>query len=107
MKLVLVICISFFSLQACNTKCENEYNANSATEANSINQGISSETAETIAKGYLVFDYELRDYKISVLENQDKWEVRFIGKGPINEGTGPVVFLNKLNGERVYIIHSK
>lgn len=107
MKLILVICLSFLSFQACNTKCETEYNSNLVAEQNSTDLGISSETAETIAKGYLVFDYELRSYNISVLENRDNWEVRFIGKGPIIEGTGPIVFLNKLNGERIYIIHSK
>lgn len=107
MKFILVICLSLFSFQGCNTKCDTEYNSNLVVEHNSTNQGISSETAKQIAKGYLVFDYDLRNYDFSVLENQNSWEVRFIGKGVINKGTCPVVFINKLNGEIIYIIHSK
>lgn len=105
--LVLAICFSLLNLQACNTKQDVECNANLLTEQISTTPIISSETAKIIAKGYLTFDYNLKNYSITVLENPDSWEVRFVGEGPINEGTGPVVYINKINGERIYIVHSK
>jgi hypothetical protein len=69
---------------------------------------ISPETASAIAKGYMCLDYEIEKFEVEVIELSDTYEVRFkrvidrhLGSG------GPVVFLRKSNGERIYVIHSK
>ncbi len=104
---LLVICIICFSLQACS-KYESEcHNADFSSTQDLQTVKISSETAIQIAKGYLCFDYNLKNYDISTSEKPDSWEIKFVGRGSINEETGPIVYINKINGERIYIIHSK
>ncbi|MCV4600363.1 hypothetical protein OFC63_30540, partial [Escherichia coli] len=69
---------------------------------------ISPETAAAIAKGYMCLDYELKEYKVEVLESTDTYEIRF--RRVINQHLGiegPTIFLRKSNGERLYTIHAK
>ena len=70
-------------------------------------QGISSETAVAIAKGYLCFDYDLRGFDIDVLEHENDFEVHFKQRVGENVGTGPVVIVKKADGSRLYTVHSK
>lgn len=69
---------------------------------------ISSKTAEVIAKGYMCLDYQLSNFAVEVVESKDTYEVRFrrVKEQQLGEG-GPIVFLRKSDGERLYTIHSK
>ncbi len=103
-KVLLIICLSFLNLQACYTPCRTIGDAN---VTNSAAPKISSETAVIIARGYLCFDYNLKNYNISVIEKPDTWEIRFLSKDSNFEGFGPIIFISKMNGELVYLVNSK
>jgi hypothetical protein len=95
-----------FSLLGCN-KISRYDEVNSPPLTNSISSNISSKTAVLIAKGYLCFDYELKNYNVSVIERPEIWEVKFSKKKKGYEKYGPVIFINKTNGETVGGVHSK
>lgn len=101
---LLIICLSFFNLQACYAPCRS---GGDADASNSVTPRISSETAVIISKGYLCFDYNLKNYNISVIEKPDTWEVRFLSKDSGFEGSGPIIFISRMNGELVYLVNSK
>lgn len=109
MKGFIILIFSFlFVLQSCCMQQESISNTNAIKESGLTNTAvISSDTAIIIAKGYFCFDYDLRNYDVSVTEQSDAWKVQFIKRNLESEGGNPIIFIHKSNGERIYAIHGK
>ncbi len=105
--ILFALFLSFLLQNSCMKQTGNLSNTNTTENVQMDSSVVSSDTAMLVAKGYLCFDYDLKNYDISTTEKEDIWEVRFSSKKQGNYGYGPVVFVSRINGELKGGVHSK
>jgi hypothetical protein len=65
-------------------------------------EDVSSETAILIARGFLCFDFDLRNRNVFVTDLSDSWQVQFVRTKDLDiEGGDPFLIIRKDSGEIV------
>ncbi len=99
-----LLILPFAFAMAIQSSCGEDTNTSVVNQVNKImtpeRPVISSETAVMIARGFLCFDFDLRDRKVSVTETSDTWHVQFVRTKNLHaEGGDPSLVISKKNGE--------
>lgn len=97
--IILFVALNFFV--SCGQKASETYNR--APDTKPVPRTtISSDTAILIARGFLCFDFDLRDSKVFVTETSDTWKVQFVRTKNLQaEGGDPHLVIRKDSGEIV------
>jgi len=99
-RLVFVL-VTLTLLSSCEQKAT-VHNTQSPDALPTSRTAISSETAILIGRGFLCFDFDLRDRKVFVTEKSDTWQVQFVRTKDLDiEGGDPVLIIRKDTGEIV------
>jgi hypothetical protein len=102
---IICICLILFFSWACYlVNVKEKTSQNKTEEMHETCSNISSETAILIAKGLLFLDYNLKNYEVSIKEDEDFFEVSFSRlseKTNVCCGGNPSVVIRKTTGEIV------